>query len=280
MPQTAYDLVTIGGGLGGAALAKIMAARGARVLVLEREREFRDRVRGEFLSPWGFAEAIRLGLGENLEAAKANQARWVIGLGPDLDLAASTPQGLPALCFYHPTLQRVLLDAATDAGAGVRRGISVNFAAPGSPATVEFDANGKRESVQARLVVGCDGRSSGVRQRGNFNIRRDADRLTIAGVLLEGGTGYQQDAGYFIINPALSLGAFVACQGNGRFWSYIVHRCDDDPQLQGHDALPRFIEDAIKCGVPADFYANVKAVGPFASFKCADSWVEHPYTTA
>ena len=116
MPQTAYDLVTIGGGLGGAALAKIMAARGARVLVLEREREFRDRVRGEFLSPWGFAEAIRLGLGENLEAAKANQARWVIGLGPDRDLAASTPQGLPALCFYHPTLQRVLLDAATDAG--------------------------------------------------------------------------------------------------------------------------------------------------------------------
>ena len=154
----------------------------------------------------------------------------------------------------------------------------MNFAAPGSPATVEFDANGKRESVQARLVVGCDGRSSGVRQRGNFNIRRDADRLTIAGVLLEGGTGYQQDAGYFIINPALSLGAFVACQGNGRFRSYIVHRCDDDPQLQGHDALPRFIEDAIKCGVPADFYANVKAVGPLASFKCADSWVEHPYT--
>ena len=126
-------------------------------------------------------------------------------------------------------------------------------------------------------MVGCDGRSSGVRQWGNFNIRKDGDRLTISGVLLEGGTGYRQDAGYFIFNPALSLGAFVACQGDGRFRSYIVHRCDDDPQLQGHDALPRFIEDAIKCGVPADFYAHVKAVGPLASFKCADSWVEHPY---
>jgi hypothetical protein len=40
-------------------------------------------------------------------------------------------------------------------------------------------------------VVGCDGRSSGVRQWCNFNIRRDADRLTIAGVLLDGGTGYR-----------------------------------------------------------------------------------------
>jgi 2-polyprenyl-6-methoxyphenol hydroxylase-like FAD-dependent oxidoreductase len=162
MPQTAYDLITVGGGLGGAVLAKVMAACGGRVLVLEREPDFRDRVRGEFLSPWGFAEALRLGLGENLEAAKANQARWVIGLGPDRDLAASTPQGLPTLCFYHPILQGVLLDAAA-AGAHIRRGISVNFAAPGSPATVEFDANGKRESVQARLVVGCDGRSSGCR---------------------------------------------------------------------------------------------------------------------
>ena len=32
-----YDLVTIGGGLGGAALAKVMAEAGARVLVLEQE---------------------------------------------------------------------------------------------------------------------------------------------------------------------------------------------------------------------------------------------------
>ena len=48
-----YDLITIGGGLGGAALAKVMAAGGAKVLVLERELEFRDRVRGENLAPWG-----------------------------------------------------------------------------------------------------------------------------------------------------------------------------------------------------------------------------------
>jgi flavin-dependent dehydrogenase len=63
MTPSTYDLVTIGGGIGGAALAKVIAARGLRVLVLEREQEFRDRVRGEFLNSWGVAEAIRLGLG-------------------------------------------------------------------------------------------------------------------------------------------------------------------------------------------------------------------------
>src|SRR3989442_15175364 len=45
MAQGTYDIITVGGGLGGSTLAKVMAERGARVLVLERERQFRDRVR-------------------------------------------------------------------------------------------------------------------------------------------------------------------------------------------------------------------------------------------
>jgi 2-polyprenyl-6-methoxyphenol hydroxylase-like FAD-dependent oxidoreductase len=56
-----------------------------------------------------------------------------------------------------------------------------------------------------------------------------------------------------------------------------MHRCDDDRRLHGHAALPRFVEDSIKCGVPRDFFANAKAVGPLASFNGADSWVAHPY---
>lgn len=53
MPQHEYDIITVGGGLGGATLAKVMAENGARVLVLERERQFKDRIRGEGTFPWG-----------------------------------------------------------------------------------------------------------------------------------------------------------------------------------------------------------------------------------
>jgi flavin-dependent dehydrogenase len=57
-----YDLITVGGGLAGAALAKALAERGARVLVLERETRFRDRVRGEAMHPWGgLASVVRTG---------------------------------------------------------------------------------------------------------------------------------------------------------------------------------------------------------------------------
>ena len=51
MTSKTYDIITVGGGLGGAALAKAMAEHGARVLVVERETQFKDRVRGELWHP-------------------------------------------------------------------------------------------------------------------------------------------------------------------------------------------------------------------------------------
>jgi flavin-dependent dehydrogenase len=69
MGQNDHDLVVVGGGIGGAALAKRMAEGGARVLVIERESEFRDRVRGEWLAPWGVDEAKRLDVFDDIGRA-------------------------------------------------------------------------------------------------------------------------------------------------------------------------------------------------------------------
>jgi flavin-dependent dehydrogenase len=41
MASRIYDIITIGGGLGGSSLATAMAQHGAGVLVLEREPKFR-----------------------------------------------------------------------------------------------------------------------------------------------------------------------------------------------------------------------------------------------
>jgi flavin-dependent dehydrogenase len=45
--STEDDVIAVGGGLGGSALAKVLAGHGARVLVVEREMQFKDRIRGE-----------------------------------------------------------------------------------------------------------------------------------------------------------------------------------------------------------------------------------------
>jgi 2-polyprenyl-6-methoxyphenol hydroxylase-like FAD-dependent oxidoreductase len=47
--------------------------------------------------------------------------------------------------------------------------------------------------------------------------------------------------------------------------------------LQGDADVPRFIQECINTGAPADYYRNVKPSGPLASFETADTWVPHPY---
>mgnify|MGYP003449755724 CR=1 FL=1 len=73
---TTCDIITVGGGFGGASFAKTMAEQGCRVLVLERETAFKDRVRGEWLAPWGVAEAQELGLYDALVSAGGYHPAW------------------------------------------------------------------------------------------------------------------------------------------------------------------------------------------------------------
>jgi choline dehydrogenase-like flavoprotein len=47
-----YDVVIIGAGVAGGAMATRLARNGHAVLVLERTRVHVDRIRGEFLAPW------------------------------------------------------------------------------------------------------------------------------------------------------------------------------------------------------------------------------------
>src|SRR5262245_50286833 len=113
MSDIPYDLITVGGGLGGSTLAAALAERGARVLVLEREQQFRDRVRGEWLAPWGSAEARALGIYDLLLNTCAHPLpRWDVSFGPmelpPRDFIATTPHGLPALGMLHAQMQEVL----------------------------------------------------------------------------------------------------------------------------------------------------------------------------
>ena len=130
MNRTAYDIVTVGGGLGGSALAMAMAEKGANVLVLESETEFKDRVRGESTLPWGVAEARELGIYDAIMASGGHELPWWDAYeGPERmthrNLPDTTQCGLPAISFYHPTMQETLIQSAEDAGVEVHRGARV-----------------------------------------------------------------------------------------------------------------------------------------------------------
>jgi menaquinone-9 beta-reductase len=283
MANGIYDIITVGGGLGGSALAKAMAERGARVLVLEREKQFKDRVRGEQMTSWGVGEARELGIYELLRDACGHEVRWwqtYLGKAPleRQDCIAESVQQAPQFMFYHPTMQEVLLQAAADAGAQVRRGVAVRDVKPGTLPSVLAEEEGRTEEFRARLVVGVDGRTSLVRKSAGFSVYQDPPQRFIAGILFENMTALPDDTAYFQINPSLGQLVLLVPQGQGRARAYLGWYQHVTPsRLQGLGDLPRFIAESIKTGTPADFYTGAKAAGPLATFEGADTWVEHPY---
>ncbi len=281
MTTTDYDIITVGGGLGGASLAKAMAERGYRVLVLEREEQFKDRVRGEIMFPWGVAEAQSLGIYDVLMEKCGHLPQFIdtrVGSGSLglRDLAETTPQKLRPLCFYHPSMQEALLEAAEDAGAEVRRGARVRGAQPGTAPTVTVASKGGHETLTARLVVGADGRGSKVRKWGAFDVAADARGLQLAGMLLDNIEGIE-DRSVMVLNPFVQRLALLFPQGGGRARAYFGNRQDSGLRLSGDRDVPKFIEESIKSGGPADLYESATQAGPLATFPCIYEWVEHPY---
>jgi 2-polyprenyl-6-methoxyphenol hydroxylase-like FAD-dependent oxidoreductase len=178
----AHDLVIVGGGLAGAALGACMARAGARVLILERAKQFHDRVRGEGIHPWGIPELRALGLYRKLIDTCALEIRYRASyLGPVLegerDLVETTVHHSPAVDFYHPEMQEVLLKEAVQAGVEVPRGAAVMQVTRGSSPSVVASINGTEQRFPARLVVGADGRQSVARRDGEFKVSRDPNSV-------------------------------------------------------------------------------------------------------
>jgi len=280
--MTAYDVITVGGGLGGAALAKTMADRGARVLVLERTREFRDRVRGEVLVPWGCIEAERLGLYDLLHDSIGHELPvWkseLLGIPMfERDLRTTMRSRRPVITYFHPAMQRCLLGNAEDAGAVVRRGVVVKGVRSGTVLTVRYDCGGRVEEASARLVVGADGRGSSVRRWGGFETQTDPRQRLFAGVLMD-NLPAPEDTLHSRFNPNDGLMSWLFPQGDGRVRAYVGSHADSDVgRLQGGASMTRFVDLSVGLGVPKDYFEHAEAAGPLASFDATDSWVEHPF---
>jgi 2-polyprenyl-6-methoxyphenol hydroxylase-like FAD-dependent oxidoreductase len=276
MTSDIYDIATIGGGLGSSALAKGMAEAGKRVLVLEREQVFKDRVRGEYMSPWGVAEAQKLGIHELIKNSCGTDAPIVdMGFGPR-DLIATTPQQLPALGFCHPEMQETLLNAAKQAGAEVRRGVTVTQIKPGPILSVTTQDEFGTSEIKSRFVVAADGRTSMARKQLGFDINEAPQPFFFAGLLLADMTAPEGHA-YLLFNPAIGMETAITPVGRGRSRTYVAYQEGADFRLQGNENISRFIEEAKKAESVAGYYEGARAIGPLASFRCGEFWVDHPY---
>jgi 2-polyprenyl-6-methoxyphenol hydroxylase-like FAD-dependent oxidoreductase len=279
--STTYDVAIAGGGLGGAALAKNIAKKGAKVLVVEHERQFKDRVRGEVILPWGYAEVEALGVADCFAEAGGHHLDWIdTYVASDRvehrELVPSTKHQLPCLACYHPAMQESLLKAAAAAGVTVRRGAAVREVRPGAPPEMVVEENGRVETISARLVVGAEGRSSVVRNSARFPVQRDPEDMMIAGIRLE-NVPVAEDTLQGIYNFELGHLAIVAPQGGGRVRMYLCYHDRTQARFQGPGDLARFVDGCTKTGAKAGLFEGVRQAGPLATFSCAHSRVDHPY---
>jgi 2-polyprenyl-6-methoxyphenol hydroxylase-like FAD-dependent oxidoreductase len=110
-----------------------LAGSGLKTLILERENEYVDRVRGEWIAPWGLVELKALDLYGSLIEAGGHHLSRNIGSDELLSpaeaeansLSLDLIEGIPGpLTIEHVTLQNVALAQAQKSGAIVKRGVS------------------------------------------------------------------------------------------------------------------------------------------------------------
>ncbi len=139
-----------GGGLAGAAVACRLARAGRRVIVLEREAAPADKVCGEFLSGDAVRQLARLGIDPGaLGAAPIARVRLVCGTRA---VAAALP--FPAFGLSRRRLDAAVLDRAAQAGAEIRRGVTITRARAGSPTVLAAAGMGELRADALFLATG------------------------------------------------------------------------------------------------------------------------------
>ena len=136
------DVVIVGAGIAGGALGTLLAGAGFEVVLLEREIRYPDRVRGEFLAPWGVTELTKLELLQPLREAGALFTKRNIPYDENfapaeaearaLDLTKMHAEGLGGLCLGHPATCDILAQLATAAGATLLRGAGDSVTSSGA----------------------------------------------------------------------------------------------------------------------------------------------------
>ncbi|WP_296598399.1 FAD-dependent monooxygenase [Phenylobacterium sp.] len=282
----AYDLVIVGGGIGGSALATVMARAGRSVLLLEQSEAYQDRVRGEWIAPWGVAETQTLGLYDLLREAGGHHLARHVTFDEHKDPAAAEAEALPLgifrpgvpgpLCLGHPKHCQTLFDAAGAAGADTRRGVRVVSLKTGEAPSVVFEQDGQLLEAAGRLLVGADGRTSMVREAAGIVLHQDEPHHWFAGLLIEGAPGWDDDLQ--AIGTEGDFGFLAFPQGGGRIRLYGGYALDQARRFKGEDGPRRFLDAfAMRCAPVNRHIVEGRPAGPLLSYVNADAWTDEPF---
>ncbi len=160
-----YDVIVVGARCAGSPTAMLLARRGFRVLVVDRATFPSDTVSTHMLHPLGVAALKRWGLLERLAATACPPIRtYTFDFGPfTISGSPGTADAPVAYCPRRTVLDKLLVDAAAEAGADIREGFIVEELLIQDERVVGVKGRSKSglpSAEHAAVVVGADGRHS------------------------------------------------------------------------------------------------------------------------
>ncbi len=161
-----YDVIVIGARCAGSPTAMLLARKGYRVLLVDRATFPSDTMSTHFIHPPGVLRLKRWGLLEQVRASNCPPVReFCFDVGPFAVTGSPPPlDGVAEL--YGPrriVLDKILVDAATAAGAELREGFRVQEILMDGDRVTGIrgrTAGGSTVTEEARIVVGADGMRS------------------------------------------------------------------------------------------------------------------------
>ena len=161
----AYDAIIVGARCAGSPTAMLLARKGYRVLVIDRATFPSDTVSSHVVHPLGAAALARWGLIDRLTATGCPPIHtYAFDFGP-FTLAGSpgTKDAPVAYCARRTVLDKLLVDAAAEAGADIREGFTMEELLIEDGRIVGIKGRskgGETVTERATVVVGADGRHS------------------------------------------------------------------------------------------------------------------------
>ena len=280
-----YDVVIVGAGIAGGALATVLARAGKQVLLLERTEAYKDVVRGEWIAPWGLIDAQKAGLSDVLASVSTHNLTYHVEYGEGIDPTEAEAQkgkiaemmpGLPGpLAIGHPQACQALFDAAVAAGTTAIRGVGDIKATGGPSPSVSYSKDGQQHEAAARLVVGADGRNSQVRSQSGIDLQHDPPHHFFAGLLVDGAAAWPEDIQSMGTDNDLQY--FVFPQGGGRHRLYLSYGLEQKSRFAGENASQKFLDSFRLPHVPgSEAIADGVIAGPCHSVPNQSTWTEDP----
>lgn len=180
------EVIVVGAGPAGAALALFLRQRGRDVLLVDAARFPRDKVCGEGVSPEAWRLLGALGLTDSVAGLEPWPLRGMAVSSPDGTRFVGRYAGAsrPGFAARRQLFDQVLVEAARSAGAELQEATRVTglLLEHGRVAGVLAEGSSGAQTLRARLVVGADGRRSVVaRHLGLLREHRTLRKFAVRG---------------------------------------------------------------------------------------------------